>query len=185
MKHEQARFFVLTGGPGSGKSAIIEALHEAGYARAPEAGRAIIQDQVAIGGSALPWNNPALFAEVMLSWDIRSYREAQQSTETVFFDRGVVDVLGYLRLVGLPTPEHINQAVATFRYNQRVFIAPPWEEIFVTDHERKQDFATAVRTYEAMITAYGENGYELIELPRTSVDRRMRFVLERTGIVQL
>lgn len=105
MDNHAERFFVLTGGPGSGKSAIIEALHRAGYARSVEAGRGIIQEQVAIGGHALPWHDPVLFAELMLSWDLRSNRMAEQAAGPVFFDRGVVDVLGYLRLLG-PVSAH-------------------------------------------------------------------------------
>lgn len=40
-----------------------------------------------------------------------------------------------------------------FRYN-RVFIAPPWERVYEPDRGRKQDFKQALRTYEAMVTAY-------------------------------
>ena len=46
-------FFVLTGGPGSGKSTLIQALDEAGYSTMGEAGRAIIQEQAAIGGKGI------------------------------------------------------------------------------------------------------------------------------------
>src|SRR6476646_4988836 len=60
------RYFVITGGPGSGKTALIEALRSRGYACSNEAGRVIIQDQVAIDGRALPWRDPLLFAELML-----------------------------------------------------------------------------------------------------------------------
>ncbi|HJT01686.1 MAG TPA: AAA family ATPase [Terriglobales bacterium] len=176
------RFYVLTGGPGSGKTAVIEALHRAGFARTVEAGRSIIQDQMAIGGRALPWQDPAFFAELMLSWEMRSYHMAEQSAGPVFFDRGVVDVIGYLRLRGRPVSRHMEQAAAWFRYNRRVFIAPPWKEIFAQDCERKQDFDEAVRTYEAMVAAYTERGYELAELPRVSVEDRMRFLLQNIGI---
>lgn len=47
--------FVVTGGPGSSKSSLVEALIWQGYCSMPEAGRAIIQHQVRIGGSTLPW----------------------------------------------------------------------------------------------------------------------------------
>jgi predicted ATPase len=172
------RFFVLTGGPGSGKSTLIEALRAACYSGMPEAGRGVIQDQMAIGGGALPWNNPTLFAEMMLAWVMRSYRNAQQGPGVVFFDRGVVDVAGYLRLLGMPVPKHVEKAIELFRYNREVFVAPPWEEIFEQDHERKQDFNEAIRTCEAVTAAYLEFGYELVELPRASVEERVRFVLE-------
>jgi predicted ATPase len=179
---DHERFYVLTGGPGSGKTAVIEALHQAGYTRTVETGRGIIQDQVAIGGRALPWQDPAFFAELMLSWEMRSYHMAEQSTGPVFFDRGVVDIVGYLRLMGRPVPRHMEQAAARFRYNRCVFIAPPWKEIFAQDRERKQDFDEALRTYEAMVAAYNECGYELTELPRVSVEERMRFVCQNIGI---
>jgi len=175
-------FFVLTGGPGSGKSALLDALERAGYARSLEAGRGIIQDQHRIGGRALPWVDPNLFSEMMLNWEMRSYQVATHSTGPFFFDRGVVDVVGYLRLVGLPVPKHIQKAVEIFRYNRRVFIAPPWKEIYKKDQERKQDFGEAVRTYEVMRAAYGECGYELIELPRLPVEKRMRFILHASGV---
>lgn len=56
--------FVVTGGPGSGKSSLIDAMARRGFRTMPEAGRAIIRDQVGIGGSALPWADRALFAEL-------------------------------------------------------------------------------------------------------------------------
>jgi predicted ATPase len=43
--------YVLIGGPGSGKSSLIKALAAEGLPHMPEAGRATIQDQVAIGGA--------------------------------------------------------------------------------------------------------------------------------------
>jgi predicted ATPase len=175
------RLFVLTGGPGSGKSTLIRALKQAGCAVSIESGRGVIQDQMAIGGQALPWCDPSAFAELMLSWDMRSYHMAQEQTCPVFFDRGIPDVVGYLRLLGLPAPFHMETAAATFRYNRHVFVAPPWPEIFEQDRERKQDFEEAVRTYEMMKTVYRAYGYELIELPRTSVEDRLHFVIEQAA----
>jgi predicted ATPase len=171
------RFFVLTGGPGSGKTALGEALKQSGYYCSVEAGRGVIQDQVLIGGRALPWADRSLFAELMLCWEMRSYRIARERTGLVFFDRGVIDVLGYLLQIGHAIPEHMEKAVENFPYHRRVFIAPPWEEIFRQDRERKQDFDEAVRTYEAMVTIYNRYGYELLELPRSSVKERLDFVL--------
>ena len=183
MQGTSERFVVVTGGPGSGKSALIEALQRSGFARSVEAGRGIIQDQVAIAGRALPWVDPALFAEMMLEWEMRSYHVAEQSAGLVFFDRGVPDVLGYLRLLSLPIPDYMQNAAQTFRYNRRVFIAPPWREIFRQDRERRQDFDEAVRTYDALVATYTALGYDLVEIPRVPVDQRMRFVLDNVGAI--
>ena len=172
-------FFILTGGPGAGKTTLLAALGMAGYACPPESGRGVIQDQVAIGGMALPWREPLLFAELMLSWDMRSWRMVEGSVGPVVFDRGLPDVIGYLRTVGLPVPAHIERAAQQFRYNRTVFIAPPWPEIFEQDAERKQTVEEAQRTYESLVATYNEHGYELVELPRASVAERAQFVRAR------
>jgi predicted ATPase len=175
------RFHVITGGPGSGKTALIEALRSRGYDSTVEAGRAIIQDQVAIDGRALPWRDPLLFAELMLSMDMQSYRLAEQSVGPVFFDRGIPDVLGYLRLMHIPAPEHMRNAATVFPYNHVVFVAPPWREIFRQDQERKQDFDEAIRTYEALVSVYKALRYELVEIPCLPQDDRVSFILSRVG----
>jgi predicted ATPase len=177
MSADFEKFFIVTGGPGSGKSSLIEALHQRGYARSIEAGRGIIQDQVAIEGRALPWHDRLLFAELMLSWDMRSYHLAQNAKAPVFFDRAVPDTLGYLRLLRLPAPAHMRKAADVFRYNRKVFIAPPWEQIFQQDQERKQEFDEAVCTYTSLVETYQSLDYELLELPRTSIEKRCDFVL--------
>ena len=172
-------FFVITGGPGSGKSSLIEALQGLGHTCSIEAGRGVIQDQVLIGGPGLPSEDRHLFAELMLCWELRSYHILRETQGIVFFDRGVPDVLGYLRLSGLPVPDYVQKAADIFRYHRRVFIAPPWKEIFQQDRERKQDFAEAVRTYDAMVATYSDLNYQLIEIPCAPISRRVEFILQQ------
>ncbi|MEO9338091.1 AAA family ATPase [Mesorhizobium sp. SB112] len=176
------RFYVLTGGPGSGKTTLLEALKRTGFATTPEAGRGIIQDQSAINGPALPWKDPALFAELMLSWEMRNYRQASLETGPVFFDRGMPDLIGYLKLSGLPVPDHFHRAAEKFRYNRKVFILPPWREIFSGDSERKQSFDEAQRTYDAMIDAYSAQDYALTIVEPGTVEQRAGFIRAETGL---
>ena len=168
------RFFIITGGPGSGKTTLISALD--GIHRMPEAGRAVIQEELAAGGTALPWIDPLAFAEKMLERDIASWDAALQRDGPVIFDRGIPDIAGYLQLSGIAVPAHLAQAATERRYNGRVFIAPPWRTIFTQDAERKQTFAEAEATFRAMQTTYTELGYELIALPLAPVEERVAFV---------
>lgn len=175
------RFIVITGGPGAGKTALIEALARQGYGRTLEAGRFIIQQQVAIEGRALHWDDKGLFAELMLMHEIRSYEEALGHPGLVFFDRGVAELTGYLPMVGLPPRRHFERAAERYRYNRTVFAAPPWREIYANDAERKQDWPEAVDSFERSVAEYRRWGYDIVELPMSGVEERVAFVLGRVG----
>jgi predicted ATPase len=176
------RLYVLTGGPGSGKSTLLSALRTAGFQVVPESGRSIIQAEVAVSGRALPWADRAVFAERMFESDLASWHESQGRQGPVFFDRGMPDVIGYLRLCQLPVPVRIERAAHRFRYRPTVFIAPPWPEIFVHDAERKQSIEEAEATWQIMVNVYREFDYAVVHLPKVSVKERVRFVMERVQI---
>lgn len=173
---ESHHLIVITGGPGSGKSSLIAALGAAGYATMAEAGRAIIREQVAIGGDALPWADRAAFAEEMLRRELRSHRKARAMPGPVFLDRGIPDVIGYLDLCGLPVPDHVRRAAERHRYNRRVFIAPHWPAIYAGDAERRQSAEEAEATCRAMERVYAALGYDLVPLPLAPVAERVAFV---------
>ena len=181
MSNGTDTLFVLTGGPGAGKTTLIEALADAGHATCPEAGRGIIRDQMTVDGAALPWKDPALFAEMMLSWELRSHHAATGRGRPVFFDRGVPDVIGYLRLTGIAVPAHMRKAAGLFRYNARVFVTPPWREIFAREDERSQTWEEAVRTHDIMVETYAELGYSLVPVPPAPVVERLRFIRAEIG----
>jgi len=167
---------VVTGGPGSGKSSVVEAMARRGFRTMPEAGRAIIQDQVTIGGSALPWVDRTMFAELMLGWELRSYREALGSDAPVIMDRGIPDVVGYFTLCDLPVPPHVEVAAKLYPYDKRVFLAPFWDAIFTQDAERKQDRQEAEATGKVMAATYTRLGYQVVELPLVGVEERADFI---------
>jgi predicted ATPase len=175
------RLFVITGGPGSGKTTLLDALAAAGFSTVPESGRAIIRAQVAIGGTALHWQDRSTFAELMLDREIRSHEVHAGQEGPIFFDRGVPDLVGYARLCGLEGKDHFRRAAKLYRYDDPIFLAPPWRDIYARDSERGQDWDEAVRTFEAMRDAYAGCGYRTVELPLTAVEERVAFVLERSG----
>lgn len=173
-----SRLFVLTGGPGSGKTTLLAALAEAGFATMPEAGRAIIHDQIRIGGPGWHGQDRRLYAELMLGWEMRSWHAAQGAEGPVFFDRGIPDVIGYLGLYEGRVPAHVIRAAQVFRYHPVVLLAPPWAGIFEQDEDRGQDFAEAEATARAMEQAYAGAGYDLLSLPFAPVAERVDFVLD-------
>lgn len=166
-----------------GKTAIVHHLSELGYHCVPESGRAIIRQQTAEGGDALPWSNPAAFAKLMFNSSLEDYFRLITESAPVFFDRGSPDVISYLELNGLPVPYEMIETARNNRYHQSVFITPPWQEIYENDRERKQDFEEAVKTYEMMQTVYYRYGYAVIEVPRLPVAGRVKFILDQLSEV--
>ncbi|MGB3502221.1 MAG: AAA family ATPase [Mesorhizobium sp.] len=170
---------VLTGGPGAGKTTLIDEMTRRGLPAMAEAGRGIIRQQVEFGGNALPWGDRALFAELMFSWELRSFEQAASHDGPVLFDRGIPDVVGYLRLSGLPVPDHMMAAARRLRYASPVFILPHWPEVFTQDEERRQDDEEAQATWRFMLDTYRELGYSLVDVPQASISERADFVMAR------
>lgn len=175
------RRFVVTGGPGAGKSTLIAALGDAGHRTFAEAGRAILRQQEAIGGPAHAGRDPAAYAEAMLQWDMRSFAEAAGHDGPVFYDRGVPDTIGYLRLIGRPVPAHLERAAQLFRYADPVFVAPPWRDIYVSDAERTHGFDLAVATHDHVRRVYAGLGYAIVDLPLADIPTRLGFVGDLIG----
>src|SRR5262245_61879135 len=105
-----ANLFVLTGGPGAGKTTVLLELEERSYRVVAEVARRIIQEQARDGGRALPWDDRKLYTELMLRRSIESYKENSAAIRPIFFDRGIPDTLCYAQLIGLEDQEFIRSA---------------------------------------------------------------------------
>ena len=64
------------------------------------------------------------------------------------------------------------------RYHRRVFLAPPWPEIYVNDPERRHSFDAAVEEYARLLDAYPSLGYDVVVLPKAGVSERAGFVVD-------
>src|SRR5499427_8495297 len=117
--------FVITGGPGAGKTTVLKALAERGYTYAAESARDIIRERLASG--LCPRPPLAQFGHEILQRDIARYRETRVTDRPVFFDRGIVDALGILDQEQALSPSEIADYVRSFPYNGIVLLMPPWE----------------------------------------------------------
>lgn len=167
-------FFVLTGGPGVGKTSVLRRLAALGERVVEENARAVIRDELDAGGTGAPWIDNRRFVDLTTARDVADFDRLAGETARAFFDRGIMDMWGANG--SEPSPALI-EAVRTRRYNSRVFVFPPWREIYETDAERKQDWSEAEATFDRVVIVMRELGYAPMVVPTGSVEDRAAFVL--------
>jgi predicted ATPase len=173
----QKKIIVIIGGPGSGKTTIIDALSEKGYCCYPEISRQVTIDAKKEGINQLFLTNPILFSQKLLEGRINQYKSALlEPAEVVFLDRGIPDVLAYMKFLGDAYPDDFDLAGAQHKYSQ-VLVLPPWEAIYVSDAERYENFEQAKEIFIHLKETYQNYGYELTEVPIGTVDERVEFIL--------
>jgi predicted ATPase len=174
-----AKLGIVTGAPGSGKTAILSGIR--GDVRCvDEPAREVLAQQRAINGDGTPERNPSLFVDLLLQRSIDNHEEAQRWGGTVLFDRGVADCIAYAKMLGTD-PQPSIRATAAYRYNREVLVTRPWAEIYTTDDERKMTFGATVEFQRVLESSYEQAGYTLVEVPHGSVEYRVAFVQNFIG----
>jgi predicted ATPase len=174
------RFIVISGCSGAGKSTLLAELAPRGFATVEEPGRRIVREELVSGGTALPWVDAVAFARRLTAMAQADYEAARRLPGPMFFDRGLIDAA--VALEYLAGEVVLTDLAPRYRYSSPVFLAPPWPELFVSDAERRHDFASAVAEYDRLAAAYPALGYDVVTLPKVSVAERVVFILEQVGV---
>lgn len=164
--------YVLTGGPGIGKTTLIKLLALRGYAIVPEAARYVIEQEQAIDGDALPWKDNAKFQEKVMIYQIEL--EEVIGEEITFLDRGLVDGDGYSAHFGNLPPEGLAD-LGRGRY-EKVFLLDQLPN-YQNDESRLEDFEEAGRIHQALEDAYVRFGYDIVKVPVLPPDERVEYIL--------
>ncbi|EKT3956517.1 ATP-binding protein [Flavobacterium psychrophilum] len=175
----QKEIVVIIGGPGTGKTTIIDGLLSKGYCCYPEISREVILEAKKEGIEQLFLEKPLLFSELLLEGRKKQFENALAEThDIVFLDRGIPDILAYMHYIGDSYPSFFDAACRSNTYT-KIFILPPWEDIYVSDNERYESYEQAELIYNHLVETYQKYGYNLIEVPKDSVDNRILFILEQ------
>ncbi|CAL2081965.1 AAA family ATPase [Tenacibaculum dicentrarchi] len=169
---------VLIGGPGTGKSSILNEFINLGYNCMPEISREVTLRAKKEGIEQLFLEQPLLFSEMLLQGREQQYLDAEKNdADVIFFDRGIPDVHAYMNYLGSEYPPIFKQKSGQYLYT-KVFMCPPWKSIYKSDNERYETFEQAVEIDEFLKKSYLEIGYEIITVPFGTVKERCDFILQ-------
>lgn len=172
---------VLIGGPSSGKTTLIEALKAKGHTCYPEISREVIREAQEQGIEQLFLEKPLLFSELLLEGRKKQYKAAlQEEANIVFLDRGIPDVLAYMHYIGDSYPSFFDTACKEHKYTS-IFVLPPWQEIYVSDAERYENYEQAVLIHQHLMETYEKYDYSITEVPKDTVENRVDFIMKQLG----
>jgi len=171
-KNNPLRRYVITGGPATGKSTLLNVLSVRGYPIVPEAARIIIEREMAADSDCLPWRNLQKFQNTVSQTQFEL--ENQYTQGEVFSDRSIIDGFAYSKLDGIVVPEVVIQNGRN-RYDL-VFLLEPLP-VYETDSSRKESREKALLIQKELESAYKEFRYSPIKVPVLSPEERADFVL--------
>lgn len=173
---------IIAGGPGTGKTTIIDELKNRDLTCYDEISRQVILDARKDGIEQLFLTEPLLFSQKLLEGRTKQYKDAAKETESiVFLDRGLPDVIAYMDYIGDTYPDHFVETCDSHKYDS-IFILSPWQEIFTSDSERYESFEEAIEIHHHLIKTYERFGYNLIDVPFGTVETRVDFILKSLNL---
>lgn len=174
----ESRKIVITGGPGTGKTSIINELGNRGFKCLEEISRQVTLDARKEGTEQLFLTDPLEFSRRLLEGRIAQYQQAERIGDPVIFlDRGIPDILAYMNYADTPFPKYFNQASELHKYDH-IFVLPPWESIFESDNERYENFEQAKEIHRHLVNTYSNFDYYMHEVPFGSIVHRTEFILD-------
>ena len=184
----KSRKIVITGGPSTGKTSVIEQLESDGFHCLHEVVRSMTMEEKNKGEKIKIVSNPIVsvtdpmkFNKKILNARIDQFNFAHQSNKTIFFDRGIPDVLAYMDCFGQTYESTFTEACETMRYDH-VYLMPPWEEIHISDNERYESYEESLRIYDCLKNAYENFSYNVNIVPKGSIMERAKFILDHLEV---
>lgn len=169
-------WFVITGGPSTGKTTIINQLERLGYDVVPEAAREIIDEALAKGISLEELRADELkFQNSIFNRKIQN--ESKLSPEKLtFLDRGLNDTIAYLKYYGF-TPDQAEMNYIAQASYKTVFVLEPLE-VFAGDYARTEDADFNATFTPLLFDAYSDAGIKTVMVSFMPVKERLKLILQ-------
>lgn len=171
----QTNWYVITGGPSSGKTTTVNLLKERGYITTFEHARHYLDTQ-RLKGKTIDEvrKNQGEFQLGVL--DMQIEQENQISPDVlVFLDRAIPDALAYYRFLNLPEDNKLTEALRTVFY-KKVFVLDCLP--LVKDYARTEDKAAQEKIHALLMEVYESLGFPVIQVPVLQPEERVDFILK-------
>jgi len=169
-------WYVITGGPSSGKTTTVNLLKEHGYKTTIEHARHYIDTQKVTGKTVAEIReNQVAFQGAILDMQIAE-ESALSPEETVFLDRAIPDALAYYRFLGITPDEKVWNALQNVSY-KKVFILDLLP--LAPDYARTEDGGAQRRIHQLLVEAYASLPFPVVHVPVLPAEERVDFILKR------
>jgi predicted ATPase len=172
------RRFIITGAPGTGKTAIIRQLELDGFSVVEEAATDVIAAAQA-RGTAEPWRHPSFIDVIANLQRDRQIRASYQPDEVQFHDRCAVCTAALAVHLGYPFSPFLAGELERVKteaiYQPRVFFVRSLGFIMPTE-ARRITFEDAVRFEKIHEETYRELGFELVSVEPTGLMERVSLI---------
>ena len=167
-------WYVITGGPSSGKTTTVNILKARGYTTTIEHARHFLDTQRVTGRTVAEIRgSQAAFQRGVL--DMQIEQEASLDPQAlVFLDRALPDALAYYRFLGLPPDDRLLDALASVSY-RKVFLLNLLP--LVRDYARTEDEAAQKRIHALLRNVYEETGCRVETVQALPPEERVDYIL--------
>lgn len=176
MNHHKIKtnWHVITGGPSTGKTTVINLLTQRGYKTTIEHARHYI-DTMRVGGRTADEirENERKFQSGILEMQIKQEAELIRD-DTVFLDRAIPDAMAYYQFLQLDYDRELLEAMEQVSYKS-IFILDRLP--FVKDYARTEDEEAQKIIHNLIIDVYKSLGFPVIFVPVLKPDERADFIL--------
>lgn len=176
MRKVTNNWYVVTGGPSVGKTALLNELEKREYKTFPEIARMVIDEGIIKGLTVEQIRRDEKSFQMEVLKRKKDLENQHDKNLLTFFDRGMQDTIAYMRSYGWKLEKKLGEEINKSKY-RKIFLLDPLPE-FVKDYARTEDEKFINNINKLLEFAYKNSGHEVVKVPAMPIKERADFVLK-------